>query len=159
MPHFYFSLKHYIDEGRYDFINVCRRTLSSKYDSTNRLGAMYSDIGEKHPGTDCFVFKRALIDKFEFENIVFGAYFVAFSIRLNLLAFSEKTLEIPNQHLTFHIGDDRIWSNQMNYARYNARELDNLLAKLDSRNDIVNRDVIEEFRADFQERKRKFFQD
>ena len=118
MPHFYVAAKKIMDEG-YDAASIFRRTLSGKYSSVDDLPSMYSDLGENHPGQDCFIIKRSLLEKIDLKNIVIGTRFVAFALCANLNIFSDKIVEFPKKHMTFHIGDDREWLNHDEYTDYN----------------------------------------
>lgn len=103
MPYFYDSIQKFINLG-HDVIVINRRRLKNSYSSISELPLMYADLGESHPGFDCFVFHKDLLPQFILDNICVGISFLEVSLMHNLLAFSKKPLYIPDAHLTFHIG-------------------------------------------------------
>jgi hypothetical protein len=152
MPHFYVTAKKLMDEG-YDAIKIFRRTLSSEYESVSDIPNMYADLGENHPGTDCFIMKRSLIEKIDLKNIVVGCMYVAHALNANLHAFSDKTTDLTTHHLTFHIGDDRTWANQNEYSEYNSAESDKMFEALSHRSDIKDIKALGRSHKKFKERK------
>ncbi len=152
MPHFYVSAKKIMEEG-YDVVNIFRRTLNNTYESLEEIPYMYADLGEDHPGTDCFIIKRSLLEKIELQKIVIGSQFVALALRTNLHAFANKIAEFPRMHMTFHLGDDREWLNHDEYSAYNAAEVDKMFEQMLKREDITNPDILKKFYKKFQNRK------
>lgn len=152
MPHFYLSAEQIMKEG-YDVVNIFRRTLGDHYQGVDEVPGMYTDLGSDHPGTDCFIIKRDLIPKLDLQNVVIGAEFVAFSLRVNLHIFANKIKEFNRLHMTFHIGDDRVWEGLDDFSAYNANEVDKMFEALNKRDDITNPDELKRFYDNFQERK------
>lgn len=152
MPHFYLTAEKIMNEG-YDVVNIFRRTLDDHYHGIDEIPDMYADLGGDHPGTDCFIIKRDLIPKLDLQNVVIGAQFVAFSLRVNLHLFANKIKEFNRLHMTFHIGDDRVWEGLDDFSTYNANEVDNMFESLKNRDDIVNPDELLRFYNNFQKRK------
>ena len=152
MPHFYLSAEK-IMEGGYDVVNIFRRTLGDHYQGVDEIPGMYADLGSDHPGTDCFIIKRDIIPKLDLQSVVIGAEFVAFSLRVNLHLFANKIKEFNRLHMTFHIGDDRVWEGQDDFSAYNATEVDKMFESLKKRDDITNPDELKRFYDNFQERK------
>jgi hypothetical protein len=151
MPHFYLSVKKIMQEG-YDVVNIFRRTLGNHYQGVEEIPKMYADLGSDHPGTDCFVIRRELIPKLDLQNVVIGAEFVAFALRVNLHLFAHKIKEFDRLHMTFHIGDDRTWEGADDFSAFNANEVDKMFDALKKRDDIVNPDELKRFYDNFQER-------
>lgn len=154
MPHFYVTADYIMRQG-YDAITICRRTLSQDYKGVEELPRMYADMGVNHPGTDCFIVKRELLEQFDLQNVVIGAQFVAFALRVNLHLFAKHIKEFPSLHMTFHIGDDRAWASQRDYSSFNAREVDAMFNALAARADLANPEKLKLFREDFNRRKEK----
>ena len=125
-PHFYSFISQKIAEG-YDAFVINRRTISDQYTLKTLLLA-YADYGKDHPGYDCFVFKRGCYKNFNLENICIGAVFVGLALYLNLRLFSQSFAEINDKHLTFHIGNDKIWKNEVNnsFEKFNKDEFQKL---------------------------------
>lgn len=121
MPFFYNVVHQYVLEG-YDAIVINRRRLSKNYSDKANLDMMYADIGMSHPGFDCFVIKRDLLDKLILGNICVGIPFVEVTLIHNLFSFAEKPLFLPDVHLTFHIGLDVMPSRNKDYYWHNRKE-------------------------------------
>jgi hypothetical protein len=122
VPHFYVTLDRLVQSG-FDAFMVTRRTLSSEYKSPAELWRMYADLGETHPGDDCFICRRELSAQYELGEACIGIKYVARLFAFNLILHSERFEHFTNLHLTFHIGDDRIWDDDrwIDYSEHNAR--------------------------------------
>ncbi|MES2620654.1 MAG: hypothetical protein V4615_07370 [Bacteroidota bacterium] len=103
MPHFYVTVADLIKDDT-DVLLITRRGISAKYKKVEELHLMYSDFGEPHPGFDCFIFKRHLLEKIILENICLGVSFSEVALVHNFIAFAEKLKLVDDLHLTFHIG-------------------------------------------------------
>ncbi len=105
MPYFYDSILNYIHKG-YDAVVINRRRLSKNYLERNEITEMYADLGKSHPGFDCFLFHRDLLDKLILEDVLVGVPFLETALLHNLFSLAENPLFIPDAHLTFHLGMD-----------------------------------------------------
>lgn len=105
MPQFYDALFEYIKQG-HDAVIINRRRIETTYKTVDKLPLMYSDLGKSHPGFDCFLFKRELLEKLILDDICIGIPFLEVSLIHNLFSFAEKPLFVPDAHLTFHLGMD-----------------------------------------------------
>jgi hypothetical protein len=103
MPYFYNSIFEFIREG-HDAIVINRRSITDKYRTKKDLPLMWAEVGETHPGWDCFVFKRNLYPKFNLGKGVIGAVSIGRILLYNLMFHSENFLELKHAHLTFHLG-------------------------------------------------------
>lgn len=123
LPHFYSRVIQLINEG-YDGFVINRRTISGKYKETYELPAMYSDMGLPHPGYDCIVFEKKLLHELMLGNVCIGAPRIGYTLVINLIARCKHFGHLHNEHLTFHIGDDRNWQNQnrSEFAEHNLIE-------------------------------------
>ncbi|MEH6764505.1 MAG: hypothetical protein V7655_08390 [Aequorivita antarctica] len=132
MPFFYSFINEKIEEG-YDAFIINRRTISKKH-TLESLYSAYSEFGIEHPGYDCFIFKKELFNKFILEKICVGAKSVGLALYLNLVLYSNKFCEFDIEHLTFHIGNDRIWKNKdfKGYELYNEAEFRKIKSKLEN---------------------------
>lgn len=146
MPHFYLTVRKIIEQG-YDGFVIYRRTLSGNYSSISQLPLMYADYGEQHPGHDCFVFRRSSYKNYILGNACIGARKIARVLMSNIIAFSYKYKEFPNLHMTFHIGDKRIWSNSESneYYYYNVSELMKISKELLNNKRVINRKRLIDF--------------
>ncbi len=135
MPFFYDAVMVHINGG-HDAVVINRRRLSKKYEHETNLSLMYADIGRSHPGFDCFVLKRELLDKFILDEICVGIPFLEVTLLHNIAAYAKQPLYIPDAHLTFHIGLDVMpkrdkkyyWHNRNTYFKKIAPQLKPLLS-------------------------------
>jgi hypothetical protein len=121
MPQFYVTVAELLKEG-FDALLINRRGISTKYKSVEELPLMYADFGKPHPGFDCFVFKRELLNKFVLENICVGVSFSEVALVHNLIAFAEKLKLVDDLHLTFHIGTEVMPPLTQEYYLHNRNE-------------------------------------
>ncbi len=103
MPNFYLSIKRIIDDG-YDSIIVNRRDIPDDKKELKDIPYMYSQVGEKHSGWDCYIFKTNLFKKFNFGESIVGAVGDGEIIRANMIYHSKNFIELIDSHLTFHLG-------------------------------------------------------
>lgn len=129
MPNFYSEVKRIIDSG-YDAFVINRRTISDNFTSVNDIEKMYADQGEKHPGYDCFIFKREVYEKYNLKDACIGANWIGRVLISNVIAYSNNFKVFEDEHLTFHIGDDRSWkiSDFNDYDKNNEDTLKELLS-------------------------------
>ena len=105
MPHFYVAVQQLVQDGS-DALLINRRGISAKYSNIAELPLMYAELGEPHPGFDCFVFKRSLFPKLVLADICVGVSFSEVALVHNLIAFAEKLTLRDDLHLTFHRGQE-----------------------------------------------------
>ena len=123
MQPFYTVVDEYIQQG-YDAFIINRRRVSGNYTSVDQLDLIYTDVGEMHNGFDCFVFKRALYEKFDVGEVCVGIPHVGNTLAHNLFCWGENFKLYTNQHLSFHIGMELVkkWGNDAlmkhNYASF-----------------------------------------
>jgi len=146
MPHFYLAVKNIIEQG-YDGFVIFRRTLGEKYHSVTQVPMMYADYGEQHTGHDCFVFKRAIYEKFMLGDACIGARKIARVIMSNMIAYTQNYNEFTNLHLTFHIGNEEKWKQSASneYYYHNVAELMKISKTLLGREDLVSKEKLADF--------------
>lgn len=105
LPNFYDKIIEEINNG-FDAIIINRRRIKAKYFEVSDLENIYKDKGKSHPGFDCFVFHKSLLQKFVLDEICVGIPFLGVSLAYNIFTFAKKPLYIPDKYLTFHIGTD-----------------------------------------------------
>lgn len=132
MPHFYCAIAGFIDAG-YDTFVVNRRTISDRFCKVAELPLMYSEIGKRHPGHDCFVFPRAYYPKFRLAEVCIGINWICRVLILNLLAHGRNFCEFRDKHLTFHIGETRVWRSgrYTDYQDFNRAQAERVLKELE----------------------------
>jgi len=121
MPQFYLVADDILKEG-YDALIINRRGISGRYNSVEQLPLMYSEFGKPHPGFDCFIFRRELLQKLVLEDICIGVPFSEVALIHNLIAFAEKLKLVDDMHLTLHIGAEVMPPVNAEAYRHNRRE-------------------------------------
>ena len=131
MPNFYATVSSIIDTG-VDACVINRRTISTHYTHVDELPLMYAEVGTRHPGYDCFIFRRHVLPRFELGMVCIGAPRVGFVLVGNLICFSKRFREFAEVHLTFHIGNERQWRDPrfQDYTDHNTRETTELYQRL-----------------------------
>lgn len=102
-PNFYEKVNTFIESGLDAFI-INRRRIPEHFKSIEDIPSIYLEKGKKHPGFDCFVFRRDLYPKFELKDICIGVPFIEITFAQNLFAFSTNFKLFDEETLTFHIG-------------------------------------------------------
>lgn len=124
-PYFYKKIGKMIRNKGFDSINITRRNrfpkfrkiIDSKTDekTKHRLTANKDDLeylfaqkGVKHPGNDCFVISRHIMKKLKMGNLypAFSPWGIVLTKQMSIL--SKKYKKIRQEHLTFHIGEDKM---------------------------------------------------
>jgi hypothetical protein len=121
MPQFYAVVSEILKDG-YDALLINRRGISTQYKSVAQLPLMYSEYGHPHPGFDCFIFRRELVNKFQLENICVGVSYSEVALVHNFIAFAEKLKLVDDLHLTFHIGTEVMPPLDPEYYGHNRNE-------------------------------------
>jgi len=131
LPFFYETISNLVNKG-IDSIIINRRTVSKDWCSQNFNPLIFSEIGRKHGGFDCFIFKRSLLKNFVRSDACIGAGGVMMSLLFNLVALSDKIAIIPDAHLTCHVGDDRLWAHPKfkDYTYHNKLEAQKVAKQL-----------------------------
>ena len=132
MPYFYKSVAAYISRG-HDAFTINRRTISDDYQDLSEIPLMYAEIGQPHRGWDCFVFQRQAISNFNLGTVCVGAPLVGLALISNLIAFARNFRQFEQEHLTFHMGNDRSWNKSpyKEYADHNQQQVLQILRELD----------------------------
>ncbi|MFN8323587.1 MAG: hypothetical protein U0T74_13080 [Chitinophagales bacterium] len=124
MPYFYESVHAYLNNG-YDALVINRRRLHNKLSTEKRMEVLYAESGKKHPGYDCFVFRRTLFEKFIKKDICLVAPPACNDLFYNIFTFADNPKLLTDKHLTFHIGLElyKDWGERehwkANYREYN----------------------------------------
>ncbi|CAH1552848.1 glycosyltransferase [Vibrio rotiferianus] len=142
-PNFYIKIRELYDSGLHSF-TVNRRTIPQVYNSPAQLPEMYSEVGEKHPGHDCFVFSGKMLNSFNLGLGCIGANWIGRILLVNLMAHFEKFKTLTEEYLTFHIGDDRSWkiSELNDYDEHNEKELIKVIEHFLDRENSLNKDEL-----------------
>jgi hypothetical protein len=92
-------------------------------------------LGESHPGRDCFVWRRQATPHFVCGHTCIGTGGIGRVLQFNLAATAERFDEFTDLHLTFHLGDERRWTepDQQDIAAFNWSELVSVVRTLRER--------------------------
>lgn len=75
------------------------------------LNFLYKFKGEKHPGNDCFIINKILLEKIDLKDLFIG-YSPWGTVLLKILQKLDNKFKIfKNEFLTFHLGSDKAWRN------------------------------------------------
>ncbi|HLK13203.1 MAG TPA: hypothetical protein VKT78_00225, partial [Fimbriimonadaceae bacterium] len=109
-PFVYRALAALIGQG-YDVITTNRRTIDASAEPEHFWPLMMAERGSDHPGFDCFVFPVSLFERFAPSYCCCGASHAMRSLLFNLVAHATRFLMLTTAQLSFHVGDDRYWSD------------------------------------------------
>ncbi|MHC4617669.1 MAG: hypothetical protein ACYTEQ_07935 [Planctomycetota bacterium] len=148
LPHFYVVVDRLIDQG-YDALIINRRTISKAYQHPEDIPLMYAQIGEPHPGHDCFVFQRSVYPHYRLGTTCIGAGRIGAVLAVNLIYNAAKFKEFRDLHLTLHIGNDKVWRSQRfaDYFVHNENELKKVIAHYSVFQDPRDDPIIEQLVA------------
>ena len=93
-----------------DCLVINRMTVGEidSYQELPELGGM--EVGQKHPGFDCFVFPVSWISSFAKVNCCVGMRAVMRPLLYNLVARANRMLIMRHACLTHHYGDEMSWA-------------------------------------------------
>jgi len=130
-PYFYVLVNNIIQNGIDAFI-INRRTIAKEPALIKDLPMIYSQAGQPHPGHDCFIFRREIYPEFILNDACLGVMFIGKILAWNLAAFSRNFFEFKDLHASFHLGDDRIWSDERldDYKKFNHFQAKKTLSEL-----------------------------
>jgi len=133
-PYFYRLVAAITRQG-YDAFIINRRTIPGHYTSIEEIPLMLAEIGEKHPGWDCFIFERGLYPKFKLGNACIGTDWIGRMMVTNMAALARRFKVFQDLQATFHIGDERIWNSDefSDYAANNKGACRETLEEFDKK--------------------------
>ena len=131
MPWFYSVVCSRIRDGL-DGMVINRRTISSEFQSPSELEMIYAQAGSIHPGLDCFVMSKRIVDSLILENVAIGVSFIGKVLETNIQVHADRFTLFEQDHLTFHLGDDRTWKNPdlADYQEFNKQQFKEAMEKL-----------------------------
>jgi hypothetical protein len=134
MPYFYRTVARLLQSG-FDALVINRRTISTLHTSPEQLDLMYAELGQSHPGRDCFIWRRQATPDFVCGHTCIGTGGIGRVLQFNLAATAERFDEFTDLHLTFHLGDERRWTepDQQDIAAFNWSELVSVVRTLRER--------------------------
>lgn len=122
-PDFYVEINALIESGHTAF-SINRRTVAKFPNSPDRLDEILAQDGKPHPGHDCFIFPRELIERFFVGRIIVGAPWIGFILLAHIACHGGNTKVFEDLYLTRHLGDDVEWlgKEHLQYRNHNSVE-------------------------------------
>lgn len=133
-PSFYQAVMQIIEKGHDAFI-INRRRIPAIYNKVEDLPQIWAETGKKHPGFDCFVFKRDIFLQLQLGHICIGAPFFEVTLAHNLFCFARNFRLFDELHLTAHLGME-IMGMRDEYYWHNRREFNRIIQFLKPRLNI-----------------------
>jgi hypothetical protein len=144
MPHFYVTVAHLIRQG-HDAFFINRRTISKNLRDVSDIPLMYAEVGEKHPGWDCFVFPRNVYPNYKLGDACIGVSWVGRLLLANMIRYVPRYGEFTDYHLTFHIGDHMAWADETfnDYYYFNREEFAKSLNQMFEESEVPTQAISE----------------
>lgn len=133
-PYFYQVTADIIRQG-YDAFIINRRTIPGHYKNLEDIPLMYAEVGETHPGWDCFIFNRDLYPRFMLGEACIGTDWIGRIMIANMAPLAKRFKVFKDLQMTFHIGDERVWGSDefSDYAAHNKEECRKTLLEFDKK--------------------------
>ena len=133
-PYFYASASAMFRRGHDAFI-INRRTIPATYKTAEEIPRMMAELGEPHPGWDCFAFNRSLYPEFDLGTACIGSGWIGRVMITNMAALAKKFAVFTDWHATFHIGNDKAWkaTELDDYVEHNRNECRRILTEFDAK--------------------------
>ncbi len=146
MPQFYLAVNKLIDRGHDAFI-INRRVIPGEYKDIEDIPIMYAEIGSPHGGCDCFVFPRKIYPAYRIGNVCMGIPWQETTLATSMAFYAERCKMFTEAHLTFHIGDPRIWrsADYLDYRVHNTNEFAKVLKHFKKKNKKIMQDPIVQY--------------
>ena len=140
-PNFYIKINSLISRG-YDALCINRRDLPKSYEgivlNEDKLELAFLADGNKHPGIDCFVFRKEIVPSLNLGNVYLGFPPVGQVLRAQIELQSNNFLWVKDEQYTFHLGSDLQWTKAKGvYAAENWKQADGLYQAALAKNSIV----------------------
>ena len=148
-PDFYIAVQRLIRQG-YDAFIINRRTISKRFEHLDQIPDMYKETGTKHPGQDCFVFRRSALPRYMFYSVCIGSSGIGKAFAMNMMAHAGNFKLFTDLHLTFHIGEDRAWKKPEMIDYRNIREVHKIMKYYQKMGVEFSHPIIEHFMKRFQ---------
>ena len=114
---FYLKVNEFITRDNLKSFIINRRDNIPKFKNGKRLteknlNFIYKQKGIKHPGRDCFVMNRKILEKINMNSMFIGYPPWGTILLKYLRGIDKKTYLYKNLYLTFHLGCDESWKNR-----------------------------------------------
>lgn len=146
MPYFYLVVDKLIELGRrespgWNIFCINKRIIPEEYLEVEQIPLMYTEVGTPHRGMDCFVYPRDLWPRFDLGDICLGIPWSESTFVLNAATYG-KFKVFRKTHLTFHVGDPRVWAGLKEHRLHNTNEFGRILTLLFNRNSQLKEEPV-----------------
>ncbi len=128
-PDFYIKINDFINSGLDAFI-INRRRIPGHFRKVEELPLMFKEPGKPHPGFDCFVFHRDILQKIQTGDICIGIPFIGIVLAQNLFCYSGNFMLFENEYLTFHIGEEVFKKRNKALFKHNRAEFWKVISEI-----------------------------
>ena len=132
--HFYVQIYNFITKDKLNSIVINRRDNLPKFKNGFRLtkdnlNLLYKEKGEPHKGKDCFIIHKKLIEKINLGNLFIGYPPWGYTLHTILKKLDTKNKIFKNLYLTFHIGNDKKWTEKYSLLWEKNKQISNQILK------------------------------
>jgi len=116
---FYIKVNKLITQKNFKSFIINRRDDIPKFKDGKRLteknlDIIYNEKGIKHPGKDCFIMDRKILEKIDMNLMFTGFPPWGHTLYNRMKQIHQNVYVYKNAHLTFHLGSDFIWAKKTN---------------------------------------------
>ena len=124
---FYIKITEFIEKDNLKSFIINRRDNIPKFKDKERLteknlDIIYKEIGEIHPGKDCFIIHRKILEKINMDLMFTGFPPWGNMLHKYLIRIDKNTHLYKNEYLTFHLGCDKTWNKREKTALWLKNE-------------------------------------
>lgn len=124
-PHFYRFVAEQIEYG-IDGMSINRRNVPKEVNATligpDHLRLLDFVVGDSHPGSDCFVFRRDTVPSMRFGNVYIGYPPIGRVMYKQVQSTARRFVEFKDARVTYHLGSDQPWKGRSLLGKENARQ-------------------------------------
>ena len=134
---FYISVSNLIKKNKLTSFVINRRDIRKRNNGIRlthkdeHMDIIYNiaKSGKKHPGKDCFIMRRDLIKRINFNNMFTGYPPWGHTLHTKLSRISKKHKIFLDLKLTFHLGSDKAWQRNGNKLHRKNTQLSRIVLR------------------------------
>jgi hypothetical protein len=132
--HFYIRIYEIINKLKLKSFTINRRdNIPKKVDNyiftEKDLKILYNFRGLKHPGNDCFIIHKSILEKIDLKDLFIGYSPWGLVLIKILKKICNQFKIFKNEYLTFHIGSDRVWKKDNGILQKQNQKNANIVLK------------------------------
>ena len=118
---FYIKINEFIHKDNLKSFVINRRDNIPKFKDGKRLTEqdldfIYKESGQEHPGKDCFIMARKILEEINMDLMFTGYPPWGYKLHDYLKRIDKNSYLYKNEYLTFHLGCDRSWRTKKKSA-------------------------------------------